>query len=167
MASKMPKVTEYERKKSIPEKIHDDLYQKQNNVIFNLSNELWLSYSLPSICDKSKDFKDFTSWKLKNKVLYIETQEKRYEIARNINDHKNDDYLFDEYETFRLSEVKSPSDKDNDYLISHSCPLASEDDVENIFSRLDWHEFLWGESTLFIRNMEIKQLKCYNYYNIK
>ena len=100
MASKMPYLSEYERKKPTPLKLADNMYYTEFNMIFNLSYEMWLAYSLPAICDKGRDYKDFTSWKLKDKVLYIETIDKRYEIALNITDRTNDDYLFEEFETY-------------------------------------------------------------------
>jgi hypothetical protein len=166
MASKMPAVSEYERKKSIPRKLSEDSFQNEFNLIFNSANEMWLHYSLPAIADKGRDVKDFTSWKLKDKVLFLETHNKRYEIARNISDHTNDDYLFEEYETYRLSIVIDPTHKDNDFMQKNAIPLM-EDYVDVIFSRLDWHEFQWGETSLVVRNLEIMNLRCFNFYNIK
>ncbi len=165
MASKMPVGSEYERKKSAPKKLSGDSFLNEFNLIFNCANEMWLHYSLPAIADKGRDVKEFTSWKLKDKVLYLETANKRYEIARNVSDHTNDDYLFEEYETYRLSLVKEPCQKDNDFMQSRSIPL-NEDFVDVIFSRFDWHELQWGRSSLVIRNLEIENLKCFNFYNI-
>jgi hypothetical protein len=166
MASKMPATSEFERKKPIPKKLTEDFNQEEYNTVFSLSFEMWLHYSIPAIADKGRELKDYTSWKLKDKALYLETVDRRYEIARNITDHTNDDYLFEEYETFRISEVKEPYNKDNQYMLEHSIPLLSND-VDVIFSRADWHEFQWGEKALKIRNLEINNLKCFNFYNIK
>jgi hypothetical protein len=166
MASKMPLISEYVRKKPVPEKLHEENYYKEYNIVFNLSNEMWIAYSLPAIVDKGKEFKDFTSWKLKDKVLYIETNDKRFEIVRSILDHTNDDYLFEEYETFRFSEVKEPEEKDNDFILANIRPLKAEF-VDVIFPRLDWHSFHWGEDSLLIQDYEIKNLKAFNFYNIK
>ena len=163
MASKMPRLSEYERKKPIPKKLKEDLNFQDNNMVFNLSFEMWYSYSLPSICDKGREFKDFTSWKLKDKVLYIETDDKRFEISRNVLDHANDDYLFEEYETFKLSEIINPSEKDNDYMIENGTPLKN---VEVVFPRLDWQSLEWGEDSLKVQDYEIRNLKAFNFYNI-
>lgn len=165
MASKMPSMSEFERKKPCPKKLDEDVIG-EFNMIFNLSNEMWLHYSIPAISDKGRDLKDYTSWKLKDRVLYLETIDKRYEIARNITDHTNDDYLFEEYETFRISEVVDPVIKDNQFMLDNAIPLI-EENVTVIFSRVDWHEFQWGEKSLMIRNMEIQNLKCFNFYQIK
>lgn len=168
MASKMPAVEEIVRKKSEAVKINNDdiLYFTEFNFIFNLSFEMWMTYSLPAICDKGKDLKDYTSWKLKDKVLYIETNTSRYEIARNITDHTNDDYLFEEYETFKFSEVTSPMEKDNDFMIANVVPLVDEF-IEVIYPRLDWGELEWGEKSLKVRDTFIGEIKCFNYYNMK
>ncbi len=163
MASRMPRLSEYERKKPVPKKLKEEIYYKDYNMIFNLNFEIWYSYSLPSICDKGKELKDYTSWKLKDKVLYIETEDKRYEISRNVLDHANDDYLFEEYETFKLSQIHNPSEKDNDYMIDNGVPLK---DAEVIFHRLDWQSFEWGEDSLKVHDYEIKNLKAFNFYNI-
>jgi hypothetical protein len=123
MSSKMPMASEYERKKLVPKKLSENIFNRDYNLRFNLSNEIWLDYSLPAISDKGKELKDYISWKLKDKVLYLETSNKRYELARNISDHTNDDYLFEEYETFRFSEVKESIQKDNEFILNNNIPL--------------------------------------------
>ena len=165
MASKMPLVSEYERKKPIPNKLADNAYYTEFNMIFNLSYEMWLAYSLPAICDKGHDFKDYTSYKLKDKVLYIETSDKRYEISLNVFDHTNDDYLFEEFETYNFAEVIDPIEKDNDFMLDNPVPLE-EKYIIPIFKRLDWHEFIWGENALKIKDKTIENIKCFNYYYI-
>ncbi len=56
------------------------MHYTEFNIVFNLSFEMRLVYFLPIICDKGKDFKDFTIHKLNNSVLYIETPSQRFEI---------------------------------------------------------------------------------------
>lgn len=150
MASKMPKTSLYKRKKPIPKKLCSLLNHRDYNISFNLSNEIWWNYSLSAIADKSNDFKDFLSWKLKDKVLYIENNRKRYEICRNIADNLNDDYLFEEFETFRFSEVLEHFPKNNNFMEENNIPL-DERNLKVIFNRLDWHEFHWGENSLMVK----------------
>ena len=116
MAGKMPSNSEYKRKKPNPQRLADNMYYTEFNMVFNLSSEMWLAYSLPAICDKGRDFKDFTSYRLKKNVLYIETPSQRFEISLNFMDHNNDDYLFEEYETYKIAEVLDPITKDNDFM---------------------------------------------------
>jgi len=167
MASRMPKISLYERHKPQTKKLIDYQSFREFNVCFNFSNELWWAYSLSAIADKGYDFKDYLSWKLKDKVLYIENNQKRYEISRNIFDHLNDDYLFDEYETFRFSEVLEPFEKDSFFLQENSVPLEANLHVKIIYDRLDWQEFLWGEDSLYVKNeVLIQNIKAFNFYSM-
>ena len=102
---------------------------------------------------------------MKDKVLYIETSDKRFEISLNITDHNNDDYLFEEYETYNFGEVIDPIEKDNDFMLDNIVPLEDKN-IKSIYERLDWHEFIWGENALKIKDMTIEGIKCFNYYNI-
>lgn len=51
-------------------------------LVYNLSYELSYEYSLSAIIDKSYgDYKDYLSYILKNKVMYLETKDERWELA--------------------------------------------------------------------------------------
>ena len=163
MASRMPSNSEYKRKKPNPQRLADNMYYTEFNMVFNLSSEMWLAYSLPAICDKGRDFKDFTSYRLKKSVLYIETANQRFEISLNFMDHNNDDYLFEEYETYKIAEVLDPIQKDNDFMREEKVPLDDKY-VKVIYNMIDWHDLLWGENCLKIKDFEINGIKCFNYY---
>lgn len=164
MASRMPKISLYERHKPQSKKLLDYQSFREFNISFNFSNELWWAYSLPAIADKGYDFKDYLSWKLKDKVLYIENNQKRYEISRNIFDHLNDDYLFDEFETFRFSEVLEPFEKDGFFMLENYVPLEANLHVKVLYDRLDWHELHWGENSLKVKNeLLIEKIKAFNF----
>ena len=163
MAARMPSNSEYERKKPNPQRLADNMYYTEFNMVFNLSFEMWLAYSLPAICDKGRDFKDFTSHRLKKSVLYIETSSQRFEISLNIMDHNDDDYLFEEYETYKISEVIDPIPKDNDFMLANKIPLENKY-LRVIYNMVDWHDLLWGESCLKIKDTTINGIKCFNYY---
>ena len=166
MAARMPSNSEYERKKPNPQRLADNMYYTEFNMVFNLSFEMWLAYSLPAICDKGRDFKDFTSHRLKNSVLYIETPSQRFEISLKLMDHNDDDYLFEEYETYKIAEVLEPIPKDNDFMIANKIPLEDKY-LKVIFNKVDWHDLLWGENCLKIKDFIISEIKCFNYYQKK
>ena len=163
MAARMPTNSEYKRKKPNPQRLADNMYYTEFNMVFNLSFEMWLAYSLPAICDKGRDFKDFTSYRLKKSALYIETSSQRYEISLNFMDHNNDDYLFEEYETYKIAEVIDPIPKDNDFMLANKIPLEDKY-LKVIFNSVDWHDLLWGENSLKIKDITISGIKCFNYY---
>ena len=163
MAARMPTNSEYKRKKPNPQRLADNMYYTEFNMVFNLSSEMWLAYSLPAICDKGRDFKDFTSYRLKKSVLYIETANERYEISLNFMDHNNDDYLFEEFETYKIAQVLDPIPKDNDFMREQKIPL-NDIYVKVLYNMVDWHDLLWGENSLKIKDFEINGIKCFNYY---
>ena len=163
MAARMPSNSEYERKKPNPQRLADNMYYTEFNMVFNLSFEMWLAYSLPAICDKGRDFRDFTSYRLKKNVLYIETSNQRFEISLNIIDHNNDDFLFEEYETFKIAEVLDPIPKDNDFMLQNKIPLEDKY-LKVLYNVVDWHDLLWGETCLKIKDITINGIKCFNYY---
>jgi hypothetical protein len=167
MASRMPMIGEYERSKAQPKKLNEDLNNRDFTLIFNMCFEMWLAYSLSAIADKGRELKHYTSWKLKDKVLYLETNDKRYEISRNISDHTNDDYLFDEFETFRFAEVLSPWEKDNDFMLNQIIIPLNKEYINVIFPRIDWHDIEWAEDSMKIKELEINNLKCFNFYHAK
>ena len=163
MAARMPSNSEYERKKPNPQRLADNMYYTEFNMVFNLSFEMWLAYSLPAICDKGRDYKDFTSYRLKKSALYIETSDKRYEISLNYMEDNNDDYLFEEFETYKIAEVLDPIPKDNDFMLDNKIPLESKY-LKEIYNNVDWHELFWGENSLKVRDFTINGIKCFNYY---
>lgn len=164
MAAKMPRESEYERKKITPVKLMSSLYYTEYNMIFNLNSEMWLAYSLSAICDKGKEPKDFTSKMLQNQVLYLETEDKRYEISLNEQDKETDKYLFEEFEKFDFAEIKDPFLIDSDFRESNKIPLDKQY-VKVIFSRIDWHCFVWGENCVKVNDLLITGLKCFNFFN--
>jgi hypothetical protein len=58
--------------------------------------------------------------KLKDQVLYIETEDERFEIVRK-EESKS------QYEQYEISRIKNPFEKDNDYMRNTSVPLPIED----------------------------------------
>jgi len=163
MASKMPSVMEYERKKPIPTKLPESLIHKEFDLIFNLSFETGIAYSLAAIADKGNEVENFTSWNLRNKAIYLETSSKRYELARNISDYSSDEFIFNEFETFSFSELLNPIEKDNDYMNKNNVPLSPEN-VQILFDKLDFQDIEFGETFLKIKDMVISNLKSFKYY---
>ena len=62
--------------------------------------------------------------------------------------------------------VLLPEEKDNDFMLDNKVPLENKY-VKEIFKRLDWQDFIWGENSIKVKDMIIEGIKCFNYYNIK
>ena len=75
-------------------------------------------------------------------------------------------YLFDEFETFNICEVRDPIIKDNDFMLENKIPL-SEENVHPMYNKVDWYEFVWSDTALKVRDVLIEGIKCFNYYNTK
>ncbi|KAL4460267.1 hypothetical protein ABPG74_000018 [Tetrahymena malaccensis] len=130
------------------------------NIIFNLSNDPAYKYSIINFCDKSDESKDWMSHKLQTHALYIENDKERYEISRVPEGEMN---LVNEFDAYRFSRVKDPQLFDNEEMQKQSIPLSASM-VELIHTDLDWSDFKWGSNVLVIKDIEIKNLKCFKFY---
>lgn len=142
-------------------------------IIFNMCNEPATKYSLLSIADKSSDpegnlsiiFRfnisiDFTSHLLKTKVLYLETQDSRYELTKT---ETAEDDLFKIYDTYKLSKIINPLLIDNEFMSKNIIPLPDQYLKVN-YKDLDWTEIKWGNDFLIVRGEEVKSKIFSNYY---
>jgi hypothetical protein len=84
------------------------IYKALNDsFVFNLSLEIANTYNLCSFVD-NKITEELTSSRLRQQVLYLETKDTRYEIARFLDEsHK---------QIYRLSIVMEPNLKDNNFF---------------------------------------------------
>lgn len=65
---------------------------------------------------------------------------------------------------YRFSEIKHPEKIDNDYFDNNKCPLE-EDQIEVIYTGLDWEEIQWGNSSICLnKEMTIEHLRSFKYY---
>lgn len=92
--------------------------------------------------------------------MYLESDCKRYEIARISGENQPSKY--------RVSQVLRPFTKDNEYMKAVRRPLA--DDVEVLFSEIDWTDLQWGENSLIVgknKELTIYPLNNYKYYPVQ
>lgn len=128
--------------------INTKLYPKipENAIVFNICNEPAFKYTLAAISDRGNDMKSiilhsvmgahhlrfnigFTSYLLKTKVLYLETEQgERYEVAK-MKDEEDKEVLFSKYDQFKFSKVIKPALVNNEFMEKNSVPLP-ESQVE-------------------------------------
>ncbi|EGR29451.1 hypothetical protein IMG5_155280 [Ichthyophthirius multifiliis] len=130
------------------------------NIVFNLSNDPAYKYSIINFCDKSSEPKEWVSHHLKKHVLYIETDNQRFEVSMN---DEEDMILVNEFDQYKLVKVKDPFLYDNEFMKNNNIPL-NDKNVEVIYKDLDWSEFKWGTQYLKVRDFEINCLKSYKFY---
>ena len=93
-------------------KMSDPIYNALNEAfVFNLSLEASTVYNLCHFVDQAVN-EQLTSQKLRTHVLYLETRDTRYELARII------DNAGTYKQNYRLSVVKEAHLKDNDFFKS-------------------------------------------------
>ena len=113
--------------------------------VFNLANEPAYKYSLAMIADQGTDPQRFTSSRLPNEVLYLESNSRRFELTCSNTQG--------EFPTFTFAEVTNPQNLDRDAIEQLGRPLPARcKDV--IVADFDWEEIHWGPSYLRLRGVE-------------
>ncbi len=69
-------------------------------------------------------FLDRTSYKLKSQSLYLETQTEIFEISQMQNNQK--DFFSDNTELYRVSKLKNPFEKNNEFFSKNNVPLKND-----------------------------------------
>lgn len=118
---------------------------------FNLSNELSFQYNLNLICDRGIEPSQWTSHRLHNAVLMLETGQHRYELSWESSPSQKsaDPSEGQKFDVYRFARVTSPTPKSRSWHSSHTVPLASEH-ASPIHSQLDWSQIVWGPATVTI-----------------
>eukprot|EP00357_Protocruzia_adherens_P032269 CAMPEP_0115046478 /NCGR_PEP_ID=MMETSP0216-20121206/48770_1 /TAXON_ID=223996 /ORGANISM="Protocruzia adherens, Strain Boccale" /LENGTH=581 /DNA_ID=CAMNT_0002429561 /DNA_START=73 /DNA_END=1818 /DNA_ORIENTATION=+ len=159
MAARMPSIVSKKREKS--KRIFNNFrYIPEQAMVFNLSLEPCFEYSLAALGDQGMDPSDWASFRLKDHILYLETDSERYEIAREADNplDTEESSLFKEFETFRISKVIDPLSKDNEWVEGQPVPLDSEH-VEILKEGVDWEQIQFGNSSIGNKyNLEIRRL---------
>ena len=116
--------------------------------------EMATQYNLCRFVDRSLN--ERTSDKLRSNVLYLETPQARYELAR----FTNSDYE----PKFRFAEITTPFYKDEAWFgRQEQLPLSTEESEQN-FSRMiaediDWDGFLWGVDSVKVKTSNEKTVE--------
>ena len=174
-------------------------------LVFNLSLEPAFKFNLCVFGDKSNDIQSRTSYFTKNQVIYLETEDERYEICRkpsadcpsiagspakvqdiaqsadkqpgelsqsqvslNLNQAKIDPKTIGIPSFYTFSRVLNPHLLDNHFyaLEGTSVPLEQEY-KEVIGDDLDWHDFIWSDYQLIVKDKKYQQILNFKLYDIK
>eukprot|EP01027_Heterolobosea_sp_BB2_P010738 GEZU01015726.1.p1 GENE.GEZU01015726.1~~GEZU01015726.1.p1 ORF type:complete len:201 (+),score=63.83 GEZU01015726.1:146-748(+) len=144
-----------DRRKNKTEKI----FLPNVTVVFNLSNEPCLKYTLNAVADKGFEDKNFTSYRLLNEVLFVETMNDRYELSLQEPAQAPDQQQQDgttkkpQQYKYRWARVLSPHTMDNRTLSGVSLPL-DQDKIEVIAQDLNWSDIQWGTQSVCVKGKE-------------
>ncbi|CAE7564506.1 Kif9, partial [Symbiodinium sp. KB8] len=110
------------------------------DVVFDLSNEPTLAYSLSIVADGGASPATWTSTRLKTSTLILETATQRFELCR-------DGVGASGFDTYRLARVPCADTLGVSAMRWRGLPLPRED-VETIGWGMDWSQLCWREDGL-------------------
>ena len=116
-------------------------------VVFSLSNEPWLRYSLALVADQGTSQERWTSTRMRREAMYLESDARRFELALASG-------AGDEYDKYTLSQVLSPHEMDHRAREAAGVPLPASA-VTVLHEDLDWEELVWGPSFVRVRGDEL------------
>lgn len=115
-------------------------------VMFSLSNDPWMKYSLQAVCDHGLKPHDRTSARLKSSVLLLETYGTRYELARQDGEGKGEEDL---YVLSRCKEILSCKEYK---AAGVPLPKGMKEVVEE---GLRWEEIKFSNTGLAVRGVRL------------
>ena len=106
-------------------------------VVFSLSNEPWLKYSLALVADQGTDCARWTSTRMRRDAMYLESSTRRFELTLQQPAAAADG----EFDKYKLSQVLEPCEMDRRALDAAGVPLPSPA-VTLLHEDLDWYQTL-------------------------
>ena len=119
-----------------------------NRVVFNLANEPALKYSLQLLADQGPTPDKFTSTRLIDNVLYLESFTERYELCAEKSSSQSQPAP-----TYAFARVAKPHSVDRATLSQLGAPMP-QNTKTLIADGIDWEELQWGTSYLRLRGVD-------------
>jgi len=116
-------------------------------VVFNMSNDPCLKYSIALMADQGTEPDRWTSTRMRREVLYLESRHRRFELAQTSSGGDG------EFARYTFSEVVEPHALDRRAMITSGVPLPARH-VKRLHENVDWEEFVWGPCFLRLRGDE-------------
>eukprot|EP00878_Enallax_costatus_P028453 GHUV01030736.1.p1 GENE.GHUV01030736.1~~GHUV01030736.1.p1 ORF type:complete len:154 (+),score=40.73 GHUV01030736.1:506-967(+) len=126
----------------------------QVTVLYNLCNEPWLKYSMSSICDRGLKSSQWTSSRLREEVLYLETSRQRYELA--YTGTSSTDGTQVDYYTFGECKQILPVVG----MRQLGVPLPTNE-LNILEYNLTWDDIQWANMSMTVRGKQYKMLRMH------
>jgi hypothetical protein len=151
------------RTKIVPERKDSNVQPRFNNLVFNMNNELAIEYNVINICEKSADNKDFLSNLLKRHYMVIETAKGQKFVLTTA--HKDNLRYFPDEFMYKLMQIKSPLEFDNEHFQKHKLPTKK---LSEIVKSIAWEDVIWSQSAITFSgaNFEIHHPVSFKFYRI-
>eukprot|EP01138_Halocafeteria_seosinensis_P003555 gb/GECG01003634.1/.p1 GENE.gb/GECG01003634.1/~~gb/GECG01003634.1/.p1 ORF type:complete len:493 (+),score=83.57 gb/GECG01003634.1/:1-1479(+) len=121
-------------------------------IVFDLCNEPCLKYNIAQVLDPGTDYTDWTSFKLKERTIYMDTVANRYEICR------EDSASEDGFDQYRISKVKRCRSLGIRDMANIQIPLP-ESELDVLHRHVQWDEIFWASEGVEISDLKLK-LHC-------
>lgn len=120
-------------------------------VLYNLVQEPWMKYCLSAIADRGLKSSHWTSSRLREDVLYLESSSTRYELS-----YGGDD--IGQPEVYRFARCRKPLPIS--LMEAKGVPLPSEE-LEVLEANLRWDEIVWSNMHVTVRGKPYKMLRMH------
>lgn len=112
-------------------------------VIYSLSNDPWVKYSLQAVCDQGLKPHDRTSARLHSHVLFMESYSERFELSKSHNNTNGEE----RYTLCRCKRIQSGKE-----LRAIGVPLP-DSEKEVIVDGVLWEDIQWSSHSVVIRKV--------------
>ncbi|KAJ3448088.1 kinesin-like protein klp98a [Anaeramoeba flamelloides] len=127
---------------------HENSFSSQT-VLYSLSNEPCLSYSLDYIGDFGFQNKDQTYYKFRSQVLYLETAEKRFELS------------FEQNGLFRFAQVLNPETYHYNSILNPINTPMENNRITVIKQNLFWGQIKWSNNCILFGDFMLEPIKFF------
>mmetsp|Transcript_7483 Transcript_7483/g.14721 ORF Transcript_7483/g.14721 Transcript_7483/m.14721 type:complete len:344 (-) Transcript_7483:231-1262(-) len=121
-------------------------------IQFNLCNEPWLKYSIATVSDQGLKPHEWTSIRLRNEVIFLETTSERFQLsyARTIEDpEKEPAGIKDVYNFSKCLEIFPAG------LLTNIVGLPMPNNfLQVLHEDLDWDDIKWGTSFVYVKDQQ-------------
>eukprot|EP00127_Corallochytrium_limacisporum_P002093 Clim_evm3s104 gene=Clim_evmTU3s104 len=127
-------------------------------INFNNSNDPSLKYLTQIIADRGTSMKEWTAYRFRKEVLYLESTQVRYELSMKSyggNDSK------DQYVKYRWAADLDPQKHDLAWLSEATIPMKDGTEVEVLEDDLEWSSIIWTPDSVIIRGKEYFLVRCF------
>eukprot|EP00882_Tetradesmus_deserticola_P004729 GHRQ01004983.1.p1 GENE.GHRQ01004983.1~~GHRQ01004983.1.p1 ORF type:complete len:264 (+),score=125.09 GHRQ01004983.1:1451-2242(+) len=123
-------------------------------VLYNLCNEPWMKYSMSSVADRGLKSSQWTSSRLREESLYLETSRLRFELSY-AGTATTDEGQVDNYDFAQCKRLLPVS-----AVRGLGVPLPAAE-VELLEDNLTWDEIKWANMSMTVRGKQYKMLRMH------
>lgn len=137
----------------------EDRFLPNVTVVFNLSNEPRMKYTLNTVADRGFENRNYTSFRLIEDVLFVETHKERFELSRVAQLPSDSTKDTNANVLYRWARVRTPHIMDAHSLAKMDVPLT-EERITVLYSDLRWEEIQWGTDSVCVRGTKYSIWNC-------